>query len=97
VRDGDHLRDQRPKRFITNAPIADLFTVFARTDAEGTKGANGITAFLVERGTPGSHRRAVPQDGPARLAGGRRGPRGLPRAGRHRRRPARKAWAFAPR
>jgi acyl-CoA dehydrogenase len=40
------------KCFITNAPISDLFTVFARTDPNA-KGANGITAFLVERGTPG--------------------------------------------
>ncbi|TAN14033.1 MAG: acyl-CoA dehydrogenase [Burkholderiaceae bacterium] len=40
------------KCFITNAPLADLFTVFARTD-DKARGATGITAFLVERGTPG--------------------------------------------
>ena len=40
------------KRFITNAPIADFFTVLARTDPE-TSGARGISAFIVERGTPG--------------------------------------------
>lgn len=34
------------KRFITNAPHAGLFTVFART-------TSGISAFLVEAGTPG--------------------------------------------
>lgn len=40
------------KHFITNAPVADLFTVFAVTDKEkGAKG--GITAFLVERDFPG--------------------------------------------
>lgn len=40
------------KRFITNAPHAGLFTVFARTDV--TKpGAKGVSAFLVEAGTPG--------------------------------------------
>jgi len=39
------------KRYITLAPIADLYTVFARTDGE--RGANGISAFLIERGTPG--------------------------------------------
>ena len=50
--DGDHYVISGSKCFITNAPIADLFTVFARTDAQA-KGANGITAFLVERGTPG--------------------------------------------
>lgn len=39
------------KTFITNAPIADLLIVFART-SEGV-GPYGISAFLVERGTPG--------------------------------------------
>jgi acyl-CoA dehydrogenase len=40
------------KCFITNAPIAGLFTVLARSDPEG-KGAAGISAFIVERATPG--------------------------------------------
>jgi len=40
------------KCFITNAPIAGLFTVMARTDAS-RPGASGISAFIVERGTPG--------------------------------------------
>ena len=40
------------KHFITNAPVADVFTVFALTDkAKGAKG--GITAFLVEKDFPG--------------------------------------------
>lgn len=40
------------KHFITNGPIADVYTVFAVTDKEkGAKG--GITAFLVERNFPG--------------------------------------------
>lgn len=52
VRDGDDYLISGHKCFITNAPIADLFTVFARTD-KGAKGAAGITAFLIERGTPG--------------------------------------------
>ncbi|MBC5763991.1 acyl-CoA dehydrogenase family protein [Ramlibacter albus] len=52
VRDGDHYVINGRKCFITNAPIANLFTVFARTDAQG-KGANGISAFLIERGAPG--------------------------------------------
>ena len=52
VRDGDHFVLNGRKCFITNAPIADLFTVFARTD-DSARGAKGITAFLVERGTPG--------------------------------------------
>lgn len=52
VRDGDHFILNGRKCFITNAPIADLFTVFARTDGNA-RGAKGITAFLIERGTPG--------------------------------------------
>ncbi len=40
------------KHFITNAPVADVFTVFALTDREkGAKG--GITAFLIEKDFPG--------------------------------------------
>jgi acyl-CoA dehydrogenase len=52
VRDGDSFLITGKKCFITNAPIADLFTVFARTDPDA-KGAKGITAFLIERGAPG--------------------------------------------
>ena len=51
-RDGDHYILDGSKCFITNAPIADLFTVMARTDPD-TPGASGISAFLVERGMPG--------------------------------------------
>ena len=40
------------KRYITNAPIADVFTVIARSDP-ADRSANGLSAFLVERGTPG--------------------------------------------
>ncbi len=36
------------KRYITNAPIADLFTVFARTDPD-TVGHRGISAFLIPK------------------------------------------------
>ncbi|TAL84593.1 MAG: acyl-CoA dehydrogenase [Candidimonas sp.] len=52
VKDGAHYVITGSKCYITNAPIADLFTVFARTD-ESVVGSAGITAFLVERGTPG--------------------------------------------
>lgn len=52
VRDGDDFVITGHKCFITNAPIAGLFTVFARTDPSST-GAAGISAFLIERGTPG--------------------------------------------
>jgi acyl-CoA dehydrogenase len=40
------------KRYITLAPIAGLFTVFARSD-DSTRGADGVSAFLIERGLPG--------------------------------------------
>ncbi len=39
------------KMFITNAPVADLLIVLATLDP--ARGAFGLTAFLVERGTPG--------------------------------------------
>jgi acyl-CoA dehydrogenase len=51
-RDGDHYVLNGTKRFITNAPHAGLFTVFARTDP-ASKTSSGVTAFLVEAGTPG--------------------------------------------
>jgi acyl-CoA dehydrogenase len=51
-RDGDDYVINGTKRFITNAELSTVFVVFARTDpdAEGTK---GISAFLVDAGTPG--------------------------------------------
>jgi acyl-CoA dehydrogenase len=49
-RDGDHFVLNGTKRFITNAPGADIFTLMARTGGEG---AGGISAFIVERNTPG--------------------------------------------
>jgi len=52
VRDGDFYVLNGTKRFITNAPEAGLFTVMARTDAS-IAGAGGISAFAVERDTPG--------------------------------------------
>ncbi|MFC3609343.1 acyl-CoA dehydrogenase family protein [Stutzerimonas tarimensis] len=52
VRDGDHYVINGTKRFITNAPYAGLFTLMARTDP-GSKGAAGISALIVEAGTPG--------------------------------------------
>ncbi len=51
-RDGDHYVLNGTKRFITNAPEAGLFTVMARTDP-AEPGARGVSAFLVEAGTPG--------------------------------------------
>ncbi|RLL61566.1 acyl-CoA dehydrogenase family protein [Paenirhodobacter hankyongi] len=51
-REGDVYVLNGTKRFITNAPHAGLFTVMARTDP-AQKGASGVSAFAVERGTPG--------------------------------------------
>ncbi|MFN7178943.1 acyl-CoA dehydrogenase family protein [Hyphomonas sp.] len=52
VRDGDHYVLNGTKRYITNANKADLFTVMARTNQD-EPGAKGVSAFIVERGTPG--------------------------------------------
>jgi acyl-CoA dehydrogenase len=51
-RDGNDFVINGTKRFITNAPSAGLYTVFARTDP-ASRGTRGISAFLVERDTPG--------------------------------------------
>ncbi len=52
VMDGNHYVINGTKRYITNAPHADIFTVMARTNPM-IKGAGGISAFIVERNTPG--------------------------------------------
>ena len=49
--EGDEYVLDGSKRFITNAGVAGLYTVFAKTDPEA--GHAGISAFLVEAGTPG--------------------------------------------
>jgi acyl-CoA dehydrogenase len=51
-RDGDSYILNGTKRYITNAPLAGLFTVMARTDPT-QKGARGVSAFAVEAGLPG--------------------------------------------
>jgi acyl-CoA dehydrogenase len=51
-RDGNHYVLNGTKRYITNAPQAGIFTVMARTDPQ-TKDASGVSAFIVERNTPG--------------------------------------------
>jgi acyl-CoA dehydrogenase len=51
-REGDHYVLNGTKRFITNAPEAGIFTIMARTDPS-KKGADGISAFIVEAGTAG--------------------------------------------
>jgi alkylation response protein AidB-like acyl-CoA dehydrogenase len=51
VRDGDGWVLNGSKSFITNGGIADTAVVLAVTDRE--KGNKGISAFILERGTPG--------------------------------------------
>ncbi len=51
VRDGAHWVLNGSKTFITNGRVADVAVVMAVTDR--TRGKKGISAFLVERGTPG--------------------------------------------
>ena len=51
-RDGGYWLIDGQKRFITNAPVAGLFIVFARTREAGPEGP-GIAVFLVPADTPG--------------------------------------------
>jgi hypothetical protein len=51
VRDGDHFVLNGSKTFITNGGVADVAVVMAATDRAA--GKKGISAFVVERGTPG--------------------------------------------
>jgi len=51
VRDGDEYVLNGSKMWITNAPGADVVIVYAKTDPDAA--SHGVSAFLVERGTPG--------------------------------------------
>ena len=51
VRDGDSYALRGTKSWITNAGVSDLYVVFAKTDPD--RGHRGISAFVVERDTPG--------------------------------------------
>ena len=51
VRDGDDYILNGRKLYITNSPVADLLLVYAKTDKD--QGSKGISAFVVEKGTPG--------------------------------------------
>lgn len=50
-RDGGHYVLNGTKIYITNGPVADVLLVYAKTDKE--KGAQGISAFIVEKDCPG--------------------------------------------
>ncbi|MCX7131013.1 isovaleryl-CoA dehydrogenase [Aeromonas sp.] len=49
--EGDHFVLSGTKMWITNGPDADTFVIYAKTDAKA--GPKGISAFIVEAGTPG--------------------------------------------
>jgi len=50
-RDGGHYILNGRKLYITNGPVADVLLVYAKTDRD--KGAQGISAFIVEKDFPG--------------------------------------------
>ncbi len=51
VRDGDYYVLNGTKCFITSGDLAEILVVFASTDLK--KGVRGLSAFIVEKGTPG--------------------------------------------
>jgi butyryl-CoA dehydrogenase len=50
-KEGDHYILNGTKHFITNGGDAEIYTIIAVTDK--TKGPRGVSAFIVEKGTPG--------------------------------------------
>src|SRR5699024_12076696 len=51
VKEGDHYVLNGSKIFITNGGEADTYITFARTSED--KGSKGVSAFIVEKDTPG--------------------------------------------
>ena len=51
---GDHYVLNGSKMWITNGPDANVYVIYAKTEPD--KGAHGITAFIVERDSPGFSR-----------------------------------------
>lgn len=52
IKEGEYYRINGQKTWVTNAPVSDMLIVFANID-KPAGGFMGITAFLVERNTPG--------------------------------------------
>jgi acyl-CoA dehydrogenase len=65
TRDGDGYVLNGSKLFITNGAVADVFSVF--TNHDKTAGHRGVTAVVVEKGTPGFT--VVPQHGKMGMKG----------------------------
>jgi alkylation response protein AidB-like acyl-CoA dehydrogenase len=53
VRKGDHYAVNGTKNFVTNGSIADVFVLFARTNPDPGLKHEGVSAFIVERSSPG--------------------------------------------
>ncbi|MBU0513725.1 MAG: acyl-CoA dehydrogenase family protein [Proteobacteria bacterium] len=51
IKDGDHYVLNGAKMFITNGPIADVALIYAKTEPD--KQHAGMSAFIVDQGTPG--------------------------------------------
>ena len=51
---GDHYVLNGSKMWITNGPDANVYVIYAKTEPD--KGAHGMTAFIVERDSPGFSR-----------------------------------------
>src|SRR5260370_40524432 len=63
TRVGDNYSINGSKMFITNGTVGDVYVVMAITDA--SKGRDGVSAFIVDRGTAGlSNGRRIEKLGP---------------------------------
>lgn len=51
--EGEHVVLDGEKTWISNGGIADVYVVFARSEPGEAKGSKGISAYVVEAGTPG--------------------------------------------
>ncbi len=72
-REGDNYILNGRKLYITNGPVADVLLVYAKTDKEA--GAQGISAFIVEKGFGLQGGAEARQDGLPRIDHGRAGVR----------------------